>query len=180
MAPMDYGQQLQGKIAEDLAKDDLADDDRRQANDDGAAAHVDVRRSPGTGPAAPPDSATRPLEIIRPSTLCDVGVDALGTGHVGVGAGGAQRAAQLRAKKPVQHGRSPPTHKDEPANRRVVQGHIPDIASGHQQVIFVHAHAADVAPCPAHDAQVDGIQGQLGQNAGQDGRDAACTCGTGP
>ena len=41
----DGGRQLQGKVAEDLAEDDLTDDDRRQTDDDGTAAHVDVREA---------------------------------------------------------------------------------------------------------------------------------------
>ena len=69
IAPNDHGQQLQREVMEDLAEDHLADDDGGQADDDGAAAHVDVGRSPDTGLSSAPARATRPLEIIRPSTF---------------------------------------------------------------------------------------------------------------
>ena len=38
----DRCRQLEGKVAEDLAEDDLTDDDSCQTDDDGAAAHVDI------------------------------------------------------------------------------------------------------------------------------------------
>ena len=66
---MSHSQQLQSKVAEQLAEQHLADDDRGQTDHDGAAAHVDIRKALVLGSAGAPDRATRPLEIISPSTM---------------------------------------------------------------------------------------------------------------
>ena len=52
---------------------------------------------------------------------------------------------------------------------RVAQGQLFDPAQGDEQVIVVHV---DGLVGLAQDLQVDGIEGQLGQDAGQDGGDA--------
>ena len=107
--------------------------------------------------------------------LGDVGVDALGTGHVLVSAGGTQRAAQLSAKEPVQHSDQ---HRAEDGQGQdgVIEGHIADITGRDQQAVLIHADGQvgfAAARAEAHDAEVDRIQRQLGQNTGQNSRDAA-------
>ena len=51
----------------------------------------------------------------------------------------------------------------------VVEGKLLDPAQGDEQVVLVHI---DGLVGLAHDLQVDGVEGQLGQDAGKDGRDA--------
>ena len=80
----------------------LADDDSGQTDDDGAAAHADIRKAlilaqqrTGQGHQTVGHGQTQ--------HHVEVGVDALCAGHGGIGAGGADATAQLRAKEPVQH-----------------------------------------------------------------------------
>ena len=69
MAPNTTAQQLEGEVVEDAGEDHLADDDGGQADDDGAPAHVHVDEALILGQQAGGERATRPLEIISPSTL---------------------------------------------------------------------------------------------------------------
>ena len=97
-------------------------------------------------------------------------MDALGTGHVGVGAGGPEAAAPLGAAQPVekqhQHG-----GEEQQQGQGVGEVQRTYEALGQQQGVFVHAHS--LVGLAAHDTQVDGVQGQLGENTGQNGGDAA-------
>ena len=102
--PIATASSFRAKLRNSLPNEHFADDDGGQADHDGAAAHVDVRKALILDSAAHRTSATRPLEIISPSTLLRVGVDALRPGHVQVCAGGADGAAQLRTEEPVQNG----------------------------------------------------------------------------
>ena len=168
------------KLRKILPKMHLADDDGGQTDDDGAAAHVHVREALILGTAgrrpAPPDR----WRASGPAPCARVGVDALGTGHVLVRAGGAQRAAQLGAEEPVQHARSAPHSEDDQQQNGVAAAPAP----GHSAEETSRSYLSTLTAlawrlCRAHDPQVDGIQRQLGQDAGQNGRDAADRCGTG-
>ena len=90
-------------------------------------------------------------------------------------AGSAQRAAKLRAEEPVQHA-DQDCAEDEQHEDRVVERQRADIAGRDQQAVLVHTDGQvclAAARAGAHDAQVDRIQRQLGQNTGQNCRDAA-------
>ena len=95
---------LEGKVVEDAAEHSLADDDSGQTDDDGAAAHADIRKALIL---AQQSAGQRHQTVGDGQTQHDVevGVDALCAGHGGVGAGGADGAAQLGAEEPVQHAR---------------------------------------------------------------------------
>lgn len=99
-----------------------------------------------------------------------LGVDALRPRHAGIGAGGADTAADLRAEEPVQRG-------DEQGGDEQQQGHgifqtqLPHKALGYDQVVLVHADG--LIGLAAHDPQVYGIERQLRQNTGQNSGDAA-------
>ena len=152
---------------EDAAEQGLADDDSGQTDDDGTTAHADIGKAlilaqqcTGQGHQTVGDRQTQ--------HHIEAGVDTLGTAHGGVGTGGADAAAQLGAKEPVQHaddhGADQNDHDDG-----VVQGNLLDPAQGDQQVVLVHV---DGLVGLAHDLQVDGVEGQLGQDTSQNGRDA--------
>ena len=92
-----------------------------------------------------------------------------------VGTGCTQGAAHLGAEKPVQDGDG---HKAENHQNQngVVQDHIAHIARGNQQIVFIHADGQvrlAAAGTRTHNAQVDRVQRQLGQDAGKDRGDAA-------
>ena len=68
--------------------------------------------------------------------------------------------------------------EDGQQEQRVGQIQLPDVPGGDQQVLLVHAQGQGGLGFGAfspdgHNAQVDGVEGQLGQDPGQDGRDAA-------
>jgi len=151
---------------EDTAKQRLADDDSSQTNDDGTTTHADIREAL----ILAQQRAGQGHQTIGNGQAqhdVKVGVDALCPGHCGVGTGGADAAAQLGTEEPIQdaddHGRD-----DEHHNDGVVEGSLFDPAQGDEKVIFIHI---DGLVCLAHDLQVDGVEGQLGQDACQDGRD---------
>ena len=98
-----------------------------------------------------------------------IGIQALGAGHGLVRAGGAQRSAHFTPKEPVQHRNQ---HHDyhQGDEDRVLEGKLSDVAGGNDQLVF--ADVDRLVGLAAHDNQVDRIQRQLGQNAGQDSRDA--------
>ena len=90
-------------------------------------------------------------------------------------AGSAQRAAKLRAEEPVQHA-DQDRAEEEQHEDRVVERQRADIAGRNQQAVLVHTDGQvclAAARAGAHDAQVDRIQRKLGQNTGQNCRDAA-------
>ena len=64
---METDTSLRAKLWKMRAEDGLADDDGRQADDDGAAAML-TSAKPWYWLSRAPDKATRPLETIRPST----------------------------------------------------------------------------------------------------------------
>ena len=170
-----HGQQLQGEVPEELTEDHLADDHGRQADDDGAPAHGYVREAlvlghegAGEGDQAVADHQTNELAGVR--------VDALGPGHLLVGAHGPEAAAVFRAEEPI-HDADEHEGQEQHQPDGVIQRQVPHVAQGHQHVlILVDAHG-DVGPgteirTDALDPQVDGIEGKLGQDTGEDGRDA--------
>ena len=173
-----HRQQLQREIAEDPAENDLADDHGGQADDDGAPAHVDIvgavilaHQRPGQG--------NQPVRQHQPQHLGPVGVDALGPGHVLVGAGGPQGRPQLPAKEPVQNGdegggHQPHHHHGMPPDGVARFGAL-DKAQGHQQLVQ-HVLLGDGQGhrrFEGHDGHVHRVQPQLGEDARQDGGDAA-------
>ena len=101
--PDDGGQQLQGEVVENSAQQHLPDDDGGQSDDNGAPAHVDGGAALVLGQQGP-GQGHQAVGEHQAQHLGGVGVDPLGSGHAGVGAGGPEGAAQLGAEKPVQHG----------------------------------------------------------------------------
>ena len=152
------GEHPEGEVPEELAEENLADDDGGKADDDG---HVHVRTALILGQKA----AGEGHEAVGEGETQDdvgVGVDALGTGHAGVRAGGPDGAALLRAEEPVE--KADDHRQDEKGQGQgVVEPQLPDIALGCQQVILIHADG--LVGLAAHDPQVDGVEGQLGENA---------------
>src|SRR5699024_12489811 len=69
----------------------------------------------------PPSFPTRRSSDLQAQHYIEVGVDALGPAHVGVGAGGADGAAQLGAEEPVQqadqHRADQNDHEDRKSTR---------------------------------------------------------------
>ena len=153
---------------EDFGEHDLADDDGGQADDDRAAPHADIDKAlilrqqrAGEG-----DEAVGEHEAEH---LIRVGVDALRARHVGVCAGCAQGAAALRAEEPIQQR----DHRDGQRRQnedRVGKRQHTRVAGGDEQRIIVDADRH--IRLAAEDAQVDGIERKLGQNARQNRRDA--------
>ena len=152
---------------EDAAEDGLADDDGGQADDDGAAAHADVGKALVLAEQGA-RQGDQPVGDHQAQHHVEAGVDALGPAHVGVGAGGADGAAQLGAKEPVEDADQDQGDQDD-HDHRVAEGKLLDPAQGDQQVVLIHV---DGLVGLAHDLQVDRIEGQLGQDTGQDRRDA--------
>ena len=83
---------------------------------------------------------------------------------------GAERAALLGAKEPVQHGNDQ-GGEDDQQRQWIAHGQLTHIALRQQQVILVHADC--LIGLAAHDAQIDRIEGKLRQNAGENRRNAA-------
>ena len=133
----DGGRQLQCKVAEDLAEHDLTDDDRRQTDDDGTAAHVDVREALILRQQA---ARQRHKAVGDHQAQNDghIGVDALRTSHVLVGTGRAQGAAKLCAEEPVQHA-DEERAEDKQHDNRIVECQRTDIPGRNQQTVLVHA-----------------------------------------
>ena len=170
------GEQLEGEVAEHLVQQHLADDDCRQADDNCAAAHVDGGAALILGQQAA-GQGHQPVGHHQAQDLGGVGVDALGPGHALVGAGGPQGGALLRTEEPVQQ-RDHRRRQQHQQQQRVVQRRLPHVAGGQEQVVLVHTHrqgglGGSIFIPDGHDAQVDGVEGQLGQNTRQDGGDAA-------
>ena len=162
---MDIARRHNLKVVEDAAEQSLANDDSSQTNDDRATAHADIckalilaQQRAGQGHQTVGDSQTQ--------HHIEAGVDALCAGHGGVGAGGTAAAAQLATEEPVQH--PDECRRDEDDHHDgVVQGKFLDPAQREEQVVLVHV---DGLVGLAHDLQVDGVEGQLGQNTSQNGR----------
>ena len=152
---------------EDAAKHGLANDDGSQTDDDSTASHAHICKALILAEQRTGQSHQR---IGNGQTQHDVevGVDALCAGHGGVGAGGADGAAQLGAEEPVQHGDDHSRHQND-HDDGVVERELLDPAQGDQQVVLVHV---DGLIGLAHDFEVNGIQRKLGQDAGKDGRNA--------
>lgn len=162
------GQQLQCKVPEYFAKDGFADDDRGQADDNGAAAHIDVHEplvlgQQGTG------KGDQTIGKHQADHFVKIRIDALRAGHAGIASGRTQRSAVLGPEEPVQDGDEDNRDNDHDENRILPEGDALDIAERHQKIIIIHIHGLIGLP---HDFQIDRIQGQLRQNTGQDRRDS--------
>ena len=134
----------------------------------GTAAHVDigkalVLRQQRAG------QRHQPVGHHKPDDLVEAGVDALCARHVGVAAGGADAAAELGAKEPVQNGDKHRNDDGHHKDRVLVERHVLDIAQRDEQVVFVDV---DGLVGFAHDLEVDAPQCKLGQDTGQDRLDA--------
>ena len=159
-------QQLEREIVENAAEHDLADDDRRQADNDRAAAGVDVCEALilAIQRARERDQTVRDHQTEH---LVEIDVDALCAAHVGVRAGRADGAAELSAEEPVQqrdnhHGK----HRND--KDRVLRNDFLDISQRNEQRVVIRIDR-DVR-LAAHDAQVDGEQRELRQDTGENGR----------
>ena len=89
---------------------------------------------------------------------------------MGIGAGSADGASLFRAEEPVQRGHDHGGQHDQ-QRQRIVQRQLADVPLAQQQVVLIHTDG--LIGLAAHDPQIDGVQGQLGQDTGQDGGDAA-------
>ena len=156
------GKKPQGEVFA-LAEQGLADDDGGQADDDGAAAHVDI----GIALVLGQQRAGKTDETIgdhQTENLHAVGGNALGPGHVLIIAGGTDGAAQLGAEEPVQQRHD---GDDKDAADQNGGGHL---GAGKQQLVLGAADG-EIA-LAAHDVHIDGVEGQLGEDTGKDGRNA--------
>ena len=156
------GKKAQGEVFA-LAKESLADDDGGQAYDDGSAAHVDI----GIALVLGQQRAGKTDEAIgdhQTENLHAVGGNALGPGHVLIIAGGPDGAAQLGAEEPVQQRHD---GDDKDAADQNGGGHL---GAGKQQLVLGAADG-EIA-LAAHDVHIDGVEGQLGEDTGKDGRNA--------
>ena len=158
-----------GQLAEEVQvlaqqgfADDLADDDGGQADDDGTAAHVDVGKTLILCHEAAGQS-NEGVGQAQGDDLGDADVDALCLTHSRVAASGTDGTALFGAEVPVK-GRD-----DDGDEHQSDENGSGDLPGGEEQGILIHA---DGQVGHAHDVQVDGVQGDLGQDAGQDGRDA--------
>ena len=156
------GKKPQGEVFA-LAEQGLADDDGGQAYDDGSAAHVDI----GIALVLGQQRAGKTDEAIgdhQTENLHAVGGNALGPGHVLIIAGGTDGAAQLGAEEPVQQRHN---GDDKDAADQNGGGHL---GAGKQQLVLGAADG-EIA-LAAHDVHIDGVEGQLGEDTGKDGRNA--------
>ena len=144
-------------FAENRFAQHLADDDGGQADDDGAPAHVDVGEPLILG-HQPAGQANQAVGDGQGQYLGEVDVDALCLGHGRVAAGGPDGAALFRAEVPVQDG------DDNGGKDQADEDGLGDLTQGEDQRIVVHT---DGQVCHPHDVQVDGVQGDLGENAGE-------------
>ena len=163
------GQQLCADVVEQLAEDHLTDDDGSQTDNDSATAHVDVAGALILGQQR---AGERHKTVREHQAQHDigVGVDALRARHVGVCAGCAQGAAALRAEEPVQKRDHAECEKKQHW-QRIFQTQVTHKALRHHQRVFIHADG--LIGFAVHDAQVNGIERKLRQNAGQDRGNAA-------
>src|SRR5699024_7800288 len=128
-----HAQQFERKVMEDAAEDNLADDDGCQADDDGAAAGVDigkalVLRVKGAGQR---DQAVRNHKA---QNLVEVYVNALRTAHIRVRAGRADGTAERSTEEPIQQ-RNDNHSEDDCDHDRVADGKLLDIAQRDQHVV---------------------------------------------
>ena len=144
-------------------------DNGSKANDDRAAAHVDIRRAlklceqrAGEG-----DKTVRKHEA---KYNVRVRIDALCAGHVLIRAGGADGAAALRAEEPVQKRDHAECEKKQHW-QRIFQTQVTHKALRHHQGVFIHADG--LIGLAVHDAKIDRVKRKLRQNAGQDRGNAA-------
>ena len=174
-----YRQKLQREIGEEFGEQHLADDDGGQADNDSALAHAGVgeglvlaQKGSGQGHQAVGDHQAQHLAY--------AGVDALGPGHAGVGPGGPEGRTQLGAEEPIQpadDGRREQAHHEDgvAVEGAGPLGYVLDEAEGNQQLVQIGLvnNVDRYVGLHAHDRQVDGPQPQLGQDAGQNGGNAA-------
>ena len=142
----------------------LADNHRCQTDDDGTGAHFHIGKAlilghdaAAEGDKAIADGQTDDLHAAR--------VNPLRPRHIAVDAGSAKGRAMLRAQVEVQNPHQCCAHKEHNPNGARQQLCI----GGEQERNLVDINRLVRL---AHNIQVDGIKGNLGQNTGQDVRDA--------
>jgi len=153
---------------EDFGKRNFADDHGSQTDDDRAASHANVYKAlilrqqrAGEG--------HQTVGEHQPQHLIGIGIDALCARHVGVRARCAQRAAALRAKEPIQQ-RDHRHGKRREDDKRIGKRHCARVSGGDNQRIVIDADGH--VRLAAENAQIDGIQRELGQDARQNRRNA--------
>ena len=163
-------EQLHGEVAalfEDRLAEDLADNNGRKADDDRAAAHVDVRRALKLRHQSAGERHNAVGER-KADDLHPVNVDALRAAHRGVGACRAQRRALLRAEIPVEqrneHRREQKADADRlrhiaRGDKEALAAVFPEHAVGFEACRLVRLHA--------HDAQIHGIERELRKDTGK-------------
>ena len=161
-----YAEQTHRKVAENTAEQHLADDDSGKADNDSAAAGVDIRKALIL---AVQRTCQRNQAVGQHQTehLDKINVDALRAAHVRVCAGRTDGAAERGTEEPVQqcdnHNR-----KDSRNENRVLNSHLLNVAQRNKQLVVVRI---DRYICFfVHNAQVNGEQRQLCQNTGQNRR----------
>ena len=139
-----------------LRAQNFTDDDSGQTDDNGTATHIyrHTAQILGIQCAAEADQAIGQNQTHQ---LHGVGVDALRAAHITVGAGCADGTAQFSSKKPVECGND--------CNDKHQRNQTGTLLFPYtdQQRKLVHT---DGQHGFAHNTQVDGIECQLGQNAG--------------
>ena len=110
-----------------------------------------------------PEKATSPLESIRPKTL-----QALVSMRIGTGC--TDGRALFCTEEPVKQ--SNDAYRDDQEKRqRILKRKLAHKALGDGQRILVNAES--LIGFVAHDSEVDRIKGELGEDSGKDGRNAA-------
>ena len=152
-----------------LAQQNLADDDGSQTDDDGASAHVHIGSALILGKQRPRQGNQAVAEH-QADGNGDTGIHALGAGHPPVCTGGPKGAAVLRTEEPVENGNE--HHQgDNGGHQRIAQGQLSGKPLGYDQIVLIHGNR--LIRLAAHNPQIHGVQSQLGQDAAEDGRNAA-------
>ena len=151
--PMPTREQLERKVAKNLAEHGFTDNNGSQADHDSTAAHLDISKALVLSEQRP-ENATRPLESIRPSTMLVLVLMPWARAMLALSAGSADGAAKLGAEEPVQNSDNNHHKNGHDQDGIAVKRNAFDITQGYQQVIFVHV---DSLIGFSHDFQVDRI-----------------------
>ena len=149
------------------AKQRLANDEGRQADDHHAGAQVDVGRFLVLGQYGA-GKGRHGVGNAQANRDGERRVDGGGTHHVGVIAGGADGKAHPGAQEQDQQ--QADDHGDDRGHQQLVREHIAKKRLRHCKdgLRFQHWHVGG----KAHNRQVDGVQPRVGDDAGEDRRHA--------